>query len=69
MGVLFSRLRVGESFIPIDLSLQDVEKIHSIPLIEIHDRIIVATSEILGANVLTKDEEITEYTPLETIWN
>ncbi|MFP3951962.1 MAG: PIN domain-containing protein [Candidatus Bathyarchaeia archaeon] len=69
IGFLFSKLRVGGSFIPIDLSLEIVEEIHSIPLIEIHDRIIVATAEILGAKVLTKDEEITEYRLVETIWN
>lgn len=66
---VFSKLRVGGNILPINLSLEIVEEIHSIPLTEIHDRIIVATAKILGAKILTKDKEITEYSLVKTIWN
>jgi len=66
---LFSKLRVGGNFIPVPLTLDVVERIHLIPLSEIHDRIIVATAQVLGAKVLTKDEQIVESGIVETIWN
>jgi len=66
---LFSKLRAGGNFIPAPLTLDVVERIHLIPLTEIHDRIIVATAQALGAKALTRDEQIVESGVVETIWN
>lgn len=66
---LFSKLRISGNFIPAPLTLDIVERIHLIPLSEIHDRIIVATAQALGAKALTKDEQIAESGIVKTIWN
>jgi len=66
---LFTRLRAGGNFIPVPLTLDVVERIHLIRLSEIHDRIIVATAQALGAKALTRDERIIESGVVETIWN
>ena len=69
LGDLLFKLRVGGNFIPASMTLEVVERIHQIPLSEIHDRIIVATAQVLGAKVLTRDEEIVDSGVVETIWS
>lgn len=66
---LFSKLRVGGNFVPAPLTIDVVEKIHHVSLTEIHDRIIVVTAQVLGAEVLTRDEEIVNSGVVETIWS
>jgi len=65
---LFSKLRIGENFLPASLTLEVVERIPAIPLSEIHDRIVVATAQALKAKVLTKDERIAGSGIVETTW-
>lgn len=57
------------SFIPVDNSIATKsvtlpEPLHSDPA----DRIIVSTTIILGAELVTKDEKIRNYPYVETIW-
>ncbi len=67
-GSLFSKLRVGGNFIPASLTLDIVGGIPAVPLSELHDRIVVATAQILEAKLLTKDEQIVSSGIVETIW-
>lgn len=65
---LLSKLRNGGNFVPVPLTLNVVERLPNVPLLEIHDRIIVATAQILDAKVLTKDKHIAESGFVKTIW-
>jgi len=65
---LFSKLKVAGNFVVIPLTLEIVEEITRIPLGELHDRIIVATARLLGAVLITKDEEIRTSGIIETLW-
>lgn len=69
LNELFYKVKVDENFIPVPLTLDIVERIHRLPLSEIHDRIIVATCQALGAITLTRDVEIVESRVVETLWN
>ncbi|MBO3809851.1 MAG: PIN domain-containing protein [Candidatus Brockarchaeota archaeon] len=69
LNELFSKLKVGENFVPASLTIDIVEKLPKIPLPEIHDRIIVATAQVLEAKLLTRDEHIVKSGIVETIWD
>jgi PIN domain nuclease of toxin-antitoxin system len=65
---LFSKLRIGGNFVPASLTINVVERLPKVSLPEIHDRIIVATAQVLEAKVLTRDEHIVSSGIVETIW-
>ena len=65
---LFSKLKVAGNFVVVPLTLEVVEEIIRVPLRELHDRIIVATARLLGAILITKDEEIRASGIVETLW-
>ena len=65
---LFSKLKVAGNFVVIPLTLEILEEIIRVPLRELHDRIIVATAKLLGAILITKDEEIRASGIIETLW-
>ena len=67
-GELFSKLRIAGNFVDIPLTLEIVEEAARVPLRELHDRIIVATAKLLGAVLITKDEEIRASGLIETLW-
>lgn len=52
---------------PLDEEL--ILKCQSIPQIaELHDRVIVATAELLDAPLITKDAKIVDSKIIETVW-
>lgn len=65
---LFSRLRAAANFSAASLTLELVEKLPSIRLHDIHDRIIVVTAQLLNASVLTKDPDIVNSGLVSTVW-
>ena len=66
--VLFSKLRTGGNFVPASLTINVVERLPKVSFLEIHDRIIVSTAQVLEAKVLTRDEHIVSSSIVETIW-
>ncbi|MGC9085040.1 MAG: PIN domain-containing protein [Thermoproteota archaeon] len=65
---LLSKLEMSANFVPVSLNFQVIKLLPEIKLEELHDRIIVATTKILGAKLITKDEEIRGSKIVETIW-
>jgi len=65
---LFSKLREAENFIPAPLTLEVVEALTKIPLTELHDKIVVATAQLLHAVLITKDMEIIKSGLVKTLW-
>lgn len=66
---LFSKLRRAENFIPVALTFEIVERLPNIPLTEIHDRVIVATAQLLNAKLITKDREIANSDLVQVVWS
>lgn len=71
------RTRIWEMFNKIDeyptfrihpLGEQVLKMVPEIELIELHDRIIVATAKLVKAKLVTKDKEIQRSGIIETIW-
>jgi len=56
------------NFVPASLNFQVIRLLPKINLGELHDRIIVATTRILNAKLITKDEEIRKSRIVETVW-
>lgn len=57
----------GFIFAPFDKrQLLMMPELRQIP--EMHDRIIVACSLIYSARIVTKDREITEFSPISVVW-
>ena len=66
---ILSRIKKSLNYVVYPLHLQTVLKCQELKEIsDIHDRIIVATAKILGAKVLTKDEEIVKSGKVEVVW-
>ena len=53
-------------FYPLDYEI--ILKLKEVPLLEIHDRIIVATALANNCSLVTKDKRIKELKIVETIW-
>ncbi len=65
---LLNRIQTSRNFVPTSFNLQVLRLLPEIRLSELHDRIIVATSKILNAKLITKDKLIRESGIVETIW-
>ena len=72
-GIAFSdilkKLEFSTNYVVHNLDLSVLKKAHAITqLKEIHDRIIIATTQQINAKMITKDEEIVQSKSIETIW-
>ena len=65
---LFNKFEISLNFIPVSFNFEVVKLLPSIKIKELHDRIIVATSKLLNAKLITKDREIRNSGLVETIW-
>lgn len=65
---LFSKFEESNNFIPAFLNLEITKQVPKIKLRELHDRIIVATANVLNAPLITKDKEIIKSKIVKTIW-
>ncbi len=65
---LLDKLEIGRNFVPVSFNFQVLKLLPEIKLGELHDRIVVATTKILNAKLITKDKEIKESKIVETVW-
>jgi predicted nucleic acid-binding protein len=65
---LVRRIEISRNFIPTSFNFQVMKLLPEIRLKELHDRIIVATSKILNASLITKDRKIRESRIVEVVW-
>lgn len=65
---LFEKFQISGNFIPFSMNLEIVKELPKIKISEMHDRVIVATAELLKAKLVTKDKEISESGIVETVW-
>ena len=64
---LLNRIKMEKKFIPANL---DMEILRLLPIMEgeIHDRIIVATTKMLNATLITKDREVKRAGIIQVVW-
>ncbi len=63
------KLEVGWNYTVMPLDLRVVTRLPSLPrLTELHDRIIVASADLLGAFLITKDSVIKKAGYVRTVW-
>jgi PIN domain nuclease of toxin-antitoxin system len=63
------KIHNSSNYIPYNLNMAVLEKSISLKNItELHDRIIAATTKMIKAKLITKDEEITKSGVVETLW-
>ncbi|MBI4174705.1 MAG: PIN domain-containing protein [Candidatus Aenigmarchaeota archaeon] len=65
---LFGKFDLSSNFIVFPLDLKVTKEVPYTKLGELHDRIIVATANITGSTLITKDSEIAESDIVKTIW-
>jgi len=65
---LLNRFEISLNFIPVSFNFEVLKLLPTIKITEIHDRIIVATSKLLNAKLITDDEEIINSGLVETVW-
>lgn len=66
---IINKLKTGTNYVVYNLDLDiiiECKNLNKIP--EMHDKIITATTKILGAILITKDREIQNSKSIETIW-
>jgi predicted nucleic acid-binding protein len=67
IGVIVDKIYQGRGFAIIPFDFMVFEAMRELPAeLEMHDRIIAATSQIYGARVITKDKELSKI--IETEW-
>jgi predicted nucleic acid-binding protein len=67
IGEVMRRMIAGKGFAIVPFDLMVFEEMIRLPReLEIHDRIIAATSKIYGAKVITRDEELSKV--VEAVW-
>ena len=66
---ILSKLKRGLNYMVWDLNLEVVLKCTDLKkVVEMHDRIIVATAKIIKGKIITKDHNIEEANYVETVW-
>ena len=63
------KIEINDNYeiVPLDIDvLMEAEKIK--PMLEMHDRLIVATAMLYDAEIITKDKQIIEAGVIKTIW-
>jgi len=66
---IVSRLEIGWNFIPVPLDLNIIKKIEALKkLDDLHDRIIVASAILMGAELISKDENIKKSRYVKVVW-
>ena len=63
------KIEINDNYeiVPLDIDvLMEADKIK--PMLEMHDRLIVATAIIYDAEIITKDKQIIEAGVIKTIW-
>lgn len=65
---VLKKIEISSNFIPVSFNFQIIKLLPEISLNELHDRIIVATTKLLDAKLLTRDRKITESRIVETVW-
>lgn len=64
-----TRLEAGDNYQIMPLDLATIKIADSIQAeLEMHDRFIIATAQLLGVPVLTKDRQITASGVIEVVW-
>ena len=60
---------MGWNFTSTPLDLGVIKQIQQLDKVkELHDKIIVATAQLLGAKLITKDKEIKDSKYVEVVW-
>tara|TARA_Y100000310_G_scaffold332097_1_gene407013 strand:+ start:1533 stop:1922 length:390 start_codon:yes stop_codon:yes gene_type:complete len=63
------KIHSSSNYIPYSLNMDVLEKSISLKnIFDIHDRIITATTKVIKAKLISKDEEIAKSGIVETIW-
>jgi len=65
---LLKKIEMSRNFVPTSFNFQVMKVLPEIRIKELHNRIIVATANILNAKLITKDREIKEAGIVETVW-
>ncbi|MBI4044924.1 MAG: PIN domain-containing protein [Candidatus Diapherotrites archaeon] len=66
---LLEKIEIGWNYTSTPLDFNVIKQIQKLDKVkELHDKIIVATAQLLGAKLITKDKEITRSKYLEVIW-
>lgn len=66
---LLEKIEVGRNFTSVPLDFNVIKQIQKLDKVkELHDKIIVATAQLLDAKLITKDKEITKSKYVEVIW-
>ncbi len=66
---IIKKVEIGWNYTTISLDMQIIKRIEDLTkLSELHDRIIVASADILNADLITKDENIKKSGYVKTIW-
>ncbi|MBI4162236.1 MAG: PIN domain-containing protein [Candidatus Aenigmarchaeota archaeon] len=65
---VLSRFDEATNFVIVPLDLNITKKVSELKELELHDRIITATANILNATLITKDQEIAESGYVKTVW-
>ncbi len=68
-GSIIRKIEIGWNYTTIPLDMRIIKRIEELTkLPELHDRIIVASADILKAGLITKDENIKKSDYVKTIW-
>ncbi len=66
---LLEKIEVGRNFTSVPLDFNVIKQIQKLDKVkELHDKIIVATAQLLDAKLITKDKEITKSKYVEVVW-
>jgi len=66
---VFDTIKKSLNYVVYNLDMDVLEKVTTIKdILEIHDRIIIATSLLTNSKLITKDEEISNSKIVDTIW-
>ncbi len=67
--ILLENIKIAENYEIYPLDIETLEKAFDIKTIkELHDRIIVASAQLLDCEIITKDEQITNSKEAKCIW-
>jgi predicted nucleic acid-binding protein len=67
---ILGKVRGALNYPTYPLDLRIIEECQKLPKsLELHDRVIIATAKLIGAKVLTKDDDIVNSELVETVWD
>lgn len=66
---ILEKIKTASNYETVPLDINVIERIYNIKTLnELHDRILVATTQLLGCKLITKDENITESKEIDCVW-